>query len=277
VGPNTPHHEEHRRHACNTKVAIATTQTPAQLRMAMKRSRNFFGANYAPASQAPKQKRPVRTQDPPPCAIVRDRVAAWEGRKFNEIDPEGHPETFDVGGGEVRNSGDRNDWYQEKNEKHQFRQLGKPSSKVASTTGRGTSRKLDGLKKERDLAVARLKLEKAEREEIEAELQIAELDAAVVLERRSRNSSQASSARSHNPSNASGSRKSHRRSTTGQERSLRRSLDEVLEAPEDLAVVALQDSHATTPYYSVMGSSLNESQRDVSATLAVPSTRPRAQ
>jgi hypothetical protein len=105
-----------------------------------------------------------------------------------------------------------------------------------------------------------------------AELQIADLDAAVVIERRSRNSSQASSAHSQNPSHASGSRaKSHRRSTTGQERSLSRSLQDVLEAPEDLAIVALQESHVTTPYYS-----LNDSQHDVIAILSVPSAGPRA-
>jgi hypothetical protein len=219
--------------------------------------RNFFGANYAPASQAPQQKRPDQTQDPPPRAIVRDRVAAREGQKFKETDPERQPATFNIGGGDAKNSGDRNDWYQEKKTRDINRASWKSQVQKRYSQRSGTSQNLDGLKKERDLAVAKHTLEKAEREEIEAELQIAELDVAVVLERRSRNSSRASSARARDPSEASGS---HRRSTTGRERSLRRSLEEVLEAPEDLAIGALQDSHVTTPYYSAMGSSLNDLQ-----------------
>jgi hypothetical protein len=103
--------------------------------------------------------------------------------------------------------------------------------------------------------------------EIEAELQIADLGAAVVLARRSHNSSQASSARSHNPSEAS-SRRWRRRCASGKERSLRGSLGEVLEGPEDQAIVAIDDSRATTPYYSAQGSNLDE----VSAALTSPPT-----
>jgi hypothetical protein len=53
--------------------------------------RDFFGANYAPSSQALKQKRSVQTHA---RAIVRERVAAWEGQTFEEADSVGVPETF---------------------------------------------------------------------------------------------------------------------------------------------------------------------------------------
>jgi hypothetical protein len=164
--------------------------------------REFFGQNNAPMSQAPRQQHPEQTQQ---RAIVKERVAAWEGRKFNETDNAWAPETFDIGEDDIGHSGNRGDWRQTEGERHETCQREKPSSKAASSTGSGASRSLDGRKKERDLAIARLELKKAESQELEAELHVAELDAAVGLSRRSRNSSQASSARSNNASEASGS------------------------------------------------------------------------
>jgi hypothetical protein len=222
---------------CNNTDINPVTDSQEPLR------RNSFGSNYAPTSQAPRQKRPEQTHA---RAIVRECVAAWESQKFKETDHVGVPEAFDIGEDDANHSGDREDWYQKKGERHHPRQLEKPSSKAASSTGGGASQRLDGRKKERDLVIARYKLKKAEREELEAELHVAELDAAVGLERRSRNSSQASSARSNNPSEASGSRRSHRRSTTGKERSLRGSLEEVLKGPEDVAI-----RHLTIPQRGV--------------------------
>jgi hypothetical protein len=188
-------------------------------------------------------------------------------RRFNENDTWA-PEVFDVGEDDLDHSGDREDWPHSSGEKHAQCQREQPSSKAASSTGSGASRSLDGHKKVRGVALARLEVRKAERLELGAELLVAELDAAVGLSRRSRNSSQASSLRD-DQSVVSRARRSRRRSTSGQERSLRGSLGEVEEGQEDLPIVPLNDSHATTPFCSIQESGLRDSvlvEGDVSVT-----------
>jgi hypothetical protein len=67
------------------------------------------------------------------------------------------------------------------------------ASIVVSSTGSGGSRSLDARKKGRDVVLARLEFQGADRETRRMELELAELDAYAGLARRSRNSSQASS------------------------------------------------------------------------------------
>jgi hypothetical protein len=223
--------------------------------------RKYFGPDYANRGQAHVTNQAIRTLDPPTRTVVRDRVSAWGDQRFNENNSQVRTETFNIGEGEALSSGDRNNWYQENGEADG----GLPRSRAASVAGSSAS--LRELKKGRDLMLAKFSLKKAEREEKVMELELAEMDAAVAIEHRSRNSSQAgSSAYSHNPSSASGSpSKSERRSNTGRERSRRRPLRHVLEAPEDLAVIIPLDSLVATSF-----SSLNESQNDAGANLDVP-------
>jgi hypothetical protein len=180
----------------------------------------------------------IRTLDPPTRTVLRDRVNAWGDQRLNENSSQVQTKTFDIGEGEAQDSGDRDDWYQENDEVDG----GLPRSRAASAAGGSTS--LGNLKKERDLVFAKLSVKQAEREEKPMELELAEMDTAVAIERRSRNSSQAdSSTYSRNPSNASGSpSKLARKSNTGHERSRRRPLRHVLETPGDLAFRSLNDS-----------------------------------
>jgi hypothetical protein len=227
--------------------------------------KTFFGLDYANRGHAPMTKRSVRALDNPTRTIVRDRVNAWGDQRFNENNSMVKTETFNIGEDEAQHSGDRNDWLREDNEDDGNQPMDEPSSRAASAAGSGTS--LGDLKKGRDLVLAKLMLEKAAREEEAVELELAEIDAAVAIERRSRNSSQASSsAYSRSPSNASGPRaKSERKSNTGHERSRRRPLRDVLEAPEDLAFILPPDSRVATPFHS-----LNDSRNNAVANLDVP-------
>jgi hypothetical protein len=103
------------------------------------------------------------------------------------------------------------------------------TSSTLSSAGSGASQSLDGRKKDRDIAIAELKLE-------EAKLRVLHMDARVGLSRRSRNSSQASSVPSDGQSAMSGSRRSHRRHSPEKEQSLGGALEEVVEVDEEQIV-----------------------------------------
>jgi hypothetical protein len=198
------------------------------------RRKRCDGAGGANRSQAESSNQAMQTPysisqvNNPTRVIVKDLVNAWEDQRFNENGSQGRPVTYDIGENDAKHSGDHNDWYQEDNVDNGE----PPRTRAASTAGSSTS--LGDHKKERDLMLAALSLKKAECEERAIELKLANLDAAIVIERRSRNSSQAgSSACSHNPSNTSGSpSRSERKGNTGQE-----------------PVVVPDDPHATYLFY----------------------------
>jgi hypothetical protein len=199
-----------------------------------------FGRDNALESQAPRLKHLGNKQ---PRALVKERVAAWEAKRFNE-ESKKRPGVCNISDeDDFVHDGDGADWHQLAPSGSRVQQnRDKPSSNAVSSTGSGASQSLEGRAKDRDIAIRQVRLG-------EAKLRFLQIGAAVGLSRRSRNSSQASSAHSDEQSVVSGSRRSHRRSISERERFLRGALAEVFKVDGEFAIAPLNDSHATTPYY----------------------------
>jgi hypothetical protein len=107
---------------------------------------------------------------------------------------------------DVVHEGDSADWCQHSpSRSYAHKNHNKASSKARASAGSNASQRLDRHKKDRDVILAELELNRAQTETRKVELRLAQMDARVGLSRRSRTSSEASSVWSEEQSAVSSS------------------------------------------------------------------------